>query len=297
MRITFLSIALFVSVSTFSQKTEDQKAIKAMCGCYEVKFNFAETFNYSKDTANYKASKVKHSTALEWVQLVEEKPTKISMQHLLVVEKGMIVKHWRQDWLFENTKFYDYNGFENWKFITKPKNEIKGQWTQKVYEVDDKPRYEGSATWVHIDGRDFWANTTNAPLPRREYTERNDYNITRRTNVIEIVKNGWIHNQDNDKIVRDEQGNDYLLAQEKGYNTYTKVEDSKCDLAKKWWNERQAFWRKVRSKWDVEFEKNKDIKLHKEVDGKPLYLHLEAININASQEEINKVIDDFIVSE
>ena len=296
MKNYLLLIIVFLSVSTYAQKTEDEKAIKAMCGCYEIKFNFAETFQYPKDTANYKASKVKHETALEWAELIEDEPGKKSIQHLLIVGKGSIVKHWRQDWLFENTKFYDYNGFEDWKFIQKNKNSVKGQWTQNVFEVDDKPRYTGSSTWIHIDGRNFWENTTNAPLPRREYTQRSDYNITKRTNVHEIVNNGWIHNQDNDKIIRDEKGNDYILAQEKGYNTYTKVDDSKCEVAQKWWKENKDFWKKVRIKWDAEFAKNKDLKLESKVDGKPLFMHLEKLKKDATQEEVNKVIDTFIVS-
>ncbi|MFN3909153.1 MAG: DUF6607 family protein [Flavobacterium sp.] len=296
MKNYLLFAVLFLSVSTYSQKTEDEKAIKAMCGCFEIKFNFAETFKYPKDTANYKASKVKHETALEWAELIEDEPGKKSIQHLLIVGKGMIVKHWRQDWLFENTKFYDYNGFEDWKFKTVSKNKVVGQWTQSVFEVDDKPRYTGSSTWIHVDGRTFWENITNAPLPRREYTQRSDYNVTKRTNVHEIVKNGWIHDQDNDKIIRDEKGNDYLLAQEKGHNTYTKVDDSKCESAQKWWRENKDFWKKVRAKWDAEFAKNKDIKLLAELDGKPLYMHLQKLKTDASQEEINKVIDSFIVS-
>ena len=296
MKLLLLPLALLLSVTTFAQKTEDEKAIKAMCGCYEITFNFAETFKYPKDLSNYKASPVKHETALEWAELIEDEPNKLSIQHLLIVGNGMIVKHWRQDWLYENTKIYDYNGFEDWKFKTLPKNKVKGQWTQSVFEVDDKPRYSGSSSWVHIDGRTFWTNTTNAPLPRREYTQRSDYNITKRTNIHEIVKDGWIHNQDNDKVIRDEKGNEYLLAQEKGYNTYTKVDDSKCEAAQKWWAENRDFWKKVRYKWDDEFAKNKDIKLQKEVDGKPLFMHLQLLNQSANQEDINKVIDRFIVS-
>lgn len=296
MKNYLLLAILFLSVSTYAQKTEDVKSIKAMCGCYEIKFNFAETFNYPKDSANYKASKVKHETALEWAQLIEDGSDKISIQHLLIVGKGHIVKHWRQDWLFENTKLYDYNGFEDWKFKSLPKDKVKGQWTQKVYEVDDKPRYEGSSSWIHADGRHYWENTTNAPLPRREYTQRSDYNITKRTNVHEIIKDGWIHDQDNDKIIRDEKGNDYVLAQEKGHNTYTKVDDSKCEAAQKWWVANQEFWKKVRTKWNAEFAKNKDIKLKSDIDGKPLYMHLSKLKADASQEEINIVIDSFIVS-
>ncbi|MFY8009333.1 MAG: DUF6607 family protein [Flavobacterium sp.] len=296
MRKYLVLIVLLVSVKTLAQKKEDEQAIKAMCGCYEIKFNFAETFAYPKDTLNYKASKVKHETALEWAELIDDEPGKKSIQHLLIVGKGMIVKHWRQDWIFENTKFYDYSGFNNWKHKTLTKEKVKGQWTQKIYEVDDKPRYEGSATWVHVDGRTFWKNSTNAPLPRREYTQRSDYNITKRINEIEIVKNGWIHNQDNDKIIRDEKGTDYLLAQEKGYNTYTKVADSKCEAAQKWWKENQEFWKRVRSKWEAEFSKNNDIKLLAELNGMPLYMHLQKLKPNATQDEINKVIDSFIVT-
>ena len=296
MKNYLILITILLSATSYGQKTEDQKAIQAMCGCYEITFNFAETFAYPQDTAKYKPSKVKYETALEWAELVEDEPGKKSIQHLLIVGENMIVKHWRQDWLFENTNFYDYNGFEDWKFIQKNKNIVKGQWTQSVFEVDDKPRYTGSSTWIHADGRTFWENTTNAPLPRREYTQRNDYNITKRTNVHEIVKNGWIHNQDNDKIVRNEQGHDYVLAQEKGYNTYIKVADSKCESAQKWWKDNKDFWKKVRVKWDAEFAKNKDLKLKSKIDGKPLYVHLERLKSNATQEEINKTIDTFIIT-
>lgn len=291
----FIVVVVFTE-SIFSQKEKDDNSIKAMCGCYEIQFNFAETFSYPKDTLNYKASKIKQVKALEWIELIEDKPNKKSIQHLLIVGNDRIVKHWRQDWLFENTEFYDYNGFNDWNFKKLLKDKVKGQWTQKVYEVDDMPRYQGSSTWVHVDGRNFWQNTTNAPLPRREYTQRNDYNITKRFNDIEIIDNGWVHNQDNDKVIRDGKGKDYLLAQEKGYNKYTRVDDSKCQIAQKWWRENSVFWEKVRLKWEVEFSKNKDLKLLEEVDGKPLYVHLNQLNKNASQEEINKVIDSFIIS-
>jgi len=69
-------VVVFLSVKTLAQKKEDEQAIKAMCGCYEIKFNFAETFAYPRDTVNYKASKVKHETALEWAELIEDEPGK-----------------------------------------------------------------------------------------------------------------------------------------------------------------------------------------------------------------------------
>lgn len=290
-----LSLCAFLCAAT-AQKKEDEQAIKSFCGCYEIQFNFAETFSYPKDSATYQPSKVKHETALEWAELIEDTPGKKSIQHLLIVGRGMIVKHWRQDWTYENTRFYDYNGFNDWKFLTVPAPTVRGQWTQSVFEVDDKPRYTGSATWNHVDGRHFWENLTNAPLPRREYTQREDYNITRRFNTLEITNTGWIHDQDNDKIIKEASGSTYLLAQEKGNNIYKKVDDSKCEAAQKWWKENQAFWKKVRLKWDAVFAKNATIQLKNEVDGKPLHVHLQALSNQATQDEINAVIDRFIIS-
>ena len=284
-----------IAASVNAQKSEDQKAIKDMCGCYEVEFKFAETFSYPKDSASYKPSATKQEGALEWVQLVEDQPGKISLQHLLIVGNNHIVKHWRQDWEFENTRFLDYNG-SGLTYKELPAEKVKGQWTQRVFEVDDRPRYQGSSSWVHVDGRHFWENTTNAPLPRREYSKRSDYNITKRTSVHEIVKTGWVHDQDNDKIIRGEHGKEYLLAQEKGRNTYTKVEDSRCKAAQDYWKEHKDMWAKVRNRWDAEFAKSRDLEVKSEVDGKHLFMHLFALKNTATQEEVNQIIDQFIVA-
>ena len=153
--IAFVIALVSVNMMAQSKKTMDRNAIKEMCGCFEVTFNFAETFNYSDDE-NYKPSETKVSKGLEWAGLVTDENNKIVIQHILQVgnpTKPSIVKHWRQDWLYENTDFYMYNGDNQWSFVEKDKKDVKNQWTQKVYQVDDSPRYEGSGTWVHVDGR------------------------------------------------------------------------------------------------------------------------------------------------
>ncbi len=293
------AVILLVAFNGNSQETkkqQDKKAIKSMCGCYEVQFNFAETFAYPKDT-NYVPSKVKHEKALEWVELLEDTDNKIVLQHILITGKGEndIVKHWRQDWLYENTELYEFYKETSWKYKKLNPKDVKGQWTQKVYQVDDSPRYEGSGTWVYVDGRTFWQNTTDAPLPRREHTKRDDYNVLKRRNIHEITSYGWLHEQDNDKIVRDENGKDYVLAQEKGYDTYTKVDDSKCKVGINWWSKNKEVWKKVRAKWDAEFAKDKDLTLKKSVDKRPLFMYLFDLKADASTAEVNKIIDDFIV--
>ncbi|MEX0313113.1 MAG: DUF6607 family protein [Allomuricauda sp.] len=294
---TVLSLMLVLGANAQSKKKQDQAAIKSMCGCYEVGFNFAETFQYS-EAEDYVPSKVKHSKALEWVQLVEDDKDKIVMQHLLVVGKPdapRVIKHWRQDWLFENTDLYTYNGDNHWTYKLLPKADIKGQWTQKVYQVDDSPRYEGSATWIHADGQSYWENTADAPLPRREYTKRSDYNLTLRNNRHVVNAEGWVHDQDNKKIIRKAGAADVVLAEEKGFNTYKKVADSRCKAAQDWWKEYRTDWAKVRTKWDNVFAQKQDLKLNKKVDGMPLYAHLFSEDFDNSEENIAKTIDAFIL--
>jgi hypothetical protein len=295
-KLYFISVLLLLTVTTNAQskKTKDQTAIKEMCGCFEVTYNFAETFNYSKDTT-YKPSKNKISSALEWAGLVIDDKNKISIQHILQVgnpAKPMIVKHWRQDWLYQNTNFYMYNGDNNWTFQQKAKKEVKKQWTQKVYQVDDSPRYEGSGTWVHLNEKSYWESTTTAPLPRREYTKRNDYNITMRNNRHQINDAGWFHDQDNSKLLRTD-GKDVLIANEKGYNVYKKVADSRCRVAQEWWDKHNEKWQSVRNKWNEIFNRNTDLTLETKVDNKPLYKHLFSDDIT-KEGEMNTIIESFV---
>jgi len=293
--LSIFVLSLAISATAQSKQKQDADAIKKMCGCYEVTFNFAETFNYSNDSL-YKPSKTKVDKGLEWAQLVTDEKDKIQIQHLLQVgnpAEPMIIKHWRQDWLFENTNLYTYNAANEWTYVQKPKKDVKGQWTQKVYQVDDSPRYEGSSSWVHVDGKSYWENTTPAPLPRREYTKRSDYNLTMRGNRQEITDFGWVHDQDNDKIIREKGKEDVVLAKEKGFNTYKKVADSKCAAAAQWWKDNEAKWALVRTKWDEVYGRNQDLVLEEKVNNKVLYKYL----FDEGYEEkakVDTVIESFV---
>ena len=215
--LSFSCIMLCITNYSQSKKNKDIESIKSMCGCFKIDFNFSETFVFSKDE-NYQKSKTYKSGGLEWGQLIVDDKNKISIQHLLIVGSKQfptIVKHWRQDWIYQNTNLYVYDKNDKWSFKSLEKNDVKGQWTQKVFQVDDSPRYEGSASWVHVDGKSYWENTTPAPLPRREFSKRSDYNVTLRGNRHEIIDEGWIHDQDNKKIQKDDAGNESVLAHEK----------------------------------------------------------------------------------
>ena len=296
--LTLVALGLVFSVSAQSKMKKDAEAIKNMCGCFEVTFNFAETFNYSKDSL-YKPSKNKIAKALEWAQLIEDKKGKIAIQHILQMgspDEPYIIKHWRQDWIYENQDFYMYDSNNKWIYKKKSKEDVKNQWTQKVYQVDDSPRYEGSSSWVHVDGKSYWENTTDAPLPRREYTIRSDYNVTVRGNRHEITSSGWIHDQDNKKLIRKADTEDFIIAKEKGYNVYKRLDDTDCAGANKWWGDNKMKWSIVRNKWDQVFALNDNLLLEKKVNNKPLYNYLFSEEYKEEQ-EINDIIESFIKSD
>lgn len=294
--LTLLVFSYLITITAQNTKKEDQKAIKAMCGCFEVQFNFVETFKYPTDSSSYKASATKYEKALEWVELVEEHADKMVLQHLLITEDA-IIKHWRQDWLYQNTDFYLFFKDNNWKFKQLSPEAVKGQWTQKVYQVDDSPRYEGSSSWAHIDAKKYWLNSSDAPLPRREHTKRNDYNVLKRRNIHQITDTGWIHEQDNQKLLRDPQGNDRLVAVEKGMNHYLKVADSNCIRAKNWWLSNKKLWQRVRNKWERVYQEKKELSLQSKVRNKTLYSVLFELAPTASQQQIDAIIDSYIITE
>lgn len=295
-KISVLVSVFGVLTGGYAQNKKDAEAIKSMCGCYEVTFRYVETFRNDADST-YVASKPSRSKALEWVELVQDKKGEIVLQHLLIVgkkENQHVIKHWRQDWKFENTDFYTYNTDNQWKYSSKPKAAVKGQWTQKVFQVDDSPRYEQTATWVHVDGKSFWESEVASPLPRREQEVRDDYNILFRRNRHEITDYGWLHEQDNDKILRRAANDDLVIAQEKGYNTYKKVDDQKCKAAQDYWQKHKNKWAIVRAEWDKIFARKANLTFQSKVDGNTLYEHLFDEEKYNTAQEINEVIAKYV---
>jgi hypothetical protein len=287
------SVLMAATSVGFAQKNlkEDKQAIKDMCGCFEVTFKYTETFSPEID---YEKHYDYTATALEWAELIKDEKDEISIQHLLVLNDTMVIKHWRQDWLYENTKRYDFNHDNQWTFVNMNKKDVKGQWTQNVYQVDDSPRYSGSATWIHADGRHYWNKTTSSPLPRREYSKRSDYNVMMRGNQVEITKEGWLHEQDNEKVIREDGKEDVLLVEEKGYNVYRKVADEKCKAAKNWWATNKDFWSRVRNKWSDVYGRDKDLALEKAVNGQALFMQLFPMDIETEQSKIDSTVEEYV---
>ncbi|MCD8742254.1 hypothetical protein LT679_16720 [Mucilaginibacter roseus] len=267
-----LFLLLFIQLTgsvTFGQSKleQDRQAIRALEGFYKVTFNYAETF--APDTA-YKFHPRYNSWGYEWAVIEEDSPKKIVIQHLLVVGDSTVIKHWREDWQYEEPTMLAFDKDNTWKKVKLKPAEVKGRWVQKVFQVDDSPRYESIGTWVHVDGRHQWQSETDSPLPRREFTKRSDYNVLRRGNRVYLTPEGWMFEQDNQKIIRSAAGNK-LLAQEKGYEEFTKADEKEFAYAKKWWASQKSYWADVRKVWDDLYAKNSVVKINQKAGGKLLF--------------------------
>ena len=96
-------------------------------------YNFVGRIQYEEMYDNYKSS------AVEWVELVKDTPEHIQLQHILVIG-DYVVKHWRQDWIYEPTSLMSYDNNNTWNFTPIKQKFTIGKWEHRVYQVDDSPR-------------------------------------------------------------------------------------------------------------------------------------------------------------
>lgn len=305
MRKLCFSIALIVTILSANAQNkfeQDRNAIKALAGFYKVTFNYAETFSPNDD---YKFHDRHRSSAKEIAIIVEDSPKKIVIQHLLVMRgDSMIIKHWREDWTYEDSKILAFDKEDTWKNVTLKPEEVKGKWTQKVFQVDDSPRYQAIGSWVHVDGRSQWLSYSDSPLPRREHTERSDYNVLNRRNFVYLTPTGWMFEQDNKKIVRTPGEKDKMIAQEKGLEEFVKTDPKSFAYSQEWWKKNESFWKDARDIWDNVFATNAIIKLAPKVDNKLLYERFFATSAQSvkeqwtsakNKEEITKIINAYLI--
>lgn len=225
----------------------DRKAILAMAGNYHVQFNFRETVALMP---GYQLKEPYEPDGHEIIRVIRDDGNVISLQHILVAhgiwDDEEPIKHWRQDWIYEPEQIFEYAGHREWKKRTLSEAERRGKWAQLVYEVDDSPRY--GAVGTHEYAVSAWTSPpTWRPLPRREATKRNDYDVLVSVNRHALTPRGWVHEQDNTKLSLGEKPR--AIARENGINTYTSTNDFKIHIAEDYWRDTAAFWAEVRRQW------------------------------------------------
>lgn len=273
---------LAVRAPGLSARERDRRAILAMAGAYRTSFDFIETVGFVE---GYTPPRPYQSWGTEYVYVVADEPDFVSLQHIIVmffetpegeVSGPAVVKHWRQDWQYEDRELHVYTGHSSWERRRLPRREVRGTWSQAVFQVDDSPRYQAIGRWEHADDYSSWmSEKTWRPLPRREFSVRDDYHALSGTNRHTITPHGWVHEEDNLKLVLDDDGTPRdrtpYLAREAGFNRYERIVDHDFSAGDSYWETTGPFWADVRAAWNEMFASRDRITLAKEVDEQSMF--------------------------
>ena len=265
-----------------SEQERDRRAILAMAGGYRTSFDFIETVGFVDD---YEAKPPYQSWGTEYVYVVTNEPDFVSLQHIIVmffetpdgeIAGPAVVKHWRQDWQYEDLDIHAYVGHSTWERRQKDNEAVRGTWSQSVYQVDDSPRYQAIGRWEHDGNYSSWTSeNTWRPLPRREYSVRDDYHVLSGTNRHTITPTGWVHEEDNLKLVLNADGTpreaDPYLAREAGLNRYDRIVEHDFSAGDGYWEATGGFWADVRAAWDETFELHETIVLKSKYDDRRMF--------------------------
>lgn len=298
-----------------SRHERDRRAILAMSGPYRTSFEFLETVGYTPD---FSRSRPYHSWGTEYVHVVEEKQDYISLQHILVMfvqgedgelEGPFVQKHWRQDWEYEKPYILEYAGGDTWERRELDEEAYQGTWAQSVYQVDDAPRYESYGRWRHYENFSTWeGEVTWRPLPRRESSVRDDYQVLEAINRHTIVPSGWVHEEENYKVKLNEDGERTgsmpYLAKELGVNRYDRIVDFDFSAGHEYWESTSRFWRDVREVWREYIDANRRLEIAPVSEGTPLFAALferaesvseqDSHDAEANKAAIREILDDYI---
>lgn len=271
--------------SGLSDRERDRRAILAMVGDYRTSFDFIETVGLTED---YTPRAPYQSWGTERVYLVADEPDYISLQHIIVMHfanddgtlsEPMVVKHWRQDWRYEDRDVHAFVGRNSFEKVRLGRRDAAGTWTQTVYQVDDSPRYEAVGRWMHTSGASFWeSEDRRRPLPRREFSVRDDYHALYGSHRITIYPTGWAMEEDTLKLVLDENNEPVAeqpyLAREAGLSRYERVVGYDFSAGDAYWERTGDFWAEVRAYWDELYAERDTFGFEKSVDGTPMFMVL-----------------------
>lgn len=268
-----------MTVPASSPFERDRQSILAQAGQWRVRFDMRENVSFR---AGYEPLEEKLSAGNEIVRVVYDDGTRISLQHILVMSDDagnhMVIKHWRQDWVYEPETILTYAGPNQWVLTPVPADQRRGAWSQTVWQTDDSPRYGGVGHWSYDHGQSEWtSNPTWRPLARRDAVRNPIYDRYLGSNRHALTPEGWVHIQDNVKMgpAEGDETDPVAIVQEDVINTYRRVDNYDAAPGDAYWTATKDYWAGVRAAWDEVAVRNGGIWLEEEanrgaVTGKPL---------------------------
>lgn len=275
----------------------DRRAILAMAGTYRVTFDFLEVTTFvppPRPLGPYQ------SWGTEKVYVDEDAGRRISLVHILEMRivqpdgsigEPVVTKHWRQDWTYEPQFIDEYRGGNRWERRSVPAEAARGTWSQTVFQVDESPRYASLGRWEHTPNFSTWISAdTWRPLPRREWSVRDDYEVLIGTNRHTVHPTGWWQEENNLKAVVKQPGTvDAYLAREYGVARYERIRDADFAAADRYYTATKGFWNAVRARWAAVFGERGHAQLVGPVDKLGLFMPLfeQASAIEEQGEDAN----------
>jgi hypothetical protein len=270
------SVAPTAASTPASAFERDRQSILAHAGQYRVHFDMRENVSFQAD---YDPLEEQLSGGSEIVRVVYDQGDRISLQHILVMEhegQVIVIKHWRQDWVYQPQTVLTYAGPNQWVLTPVPADQRQGAWSQTVWQTDDSPRYGGVGRWTYDNGLSAWtSNPTWRPLARRDAVRNPVYDRYLGTNRHILTPNGWVHIQDNVKMSGKAGGAPVAVVQEDVINTYDRSTGYSPAAGDAYWAKTQGFWAAVRQAWDDAIVAGNGVHLQQEaqtgsVTGAPL---------------------------
>ncbi len=197
-------IITLVLLTNFACASSVKKTLSQLSGCFEVQYQFVE------DGTNDKL----YAPIFEYIRLKENEES--TYEH---IGQYPLYDDNDQPVVDENGQpqyFSQYHWSEVWEQIENDK------WKQIVRGPYEDYRYTCEGKWLL---NQFHCHTDKAAKPRRDMKRPYEYMI--RINNIQVNEKRWVHNERNQKFDKDNN----LYSVEMGWNTYKRVELSKCQPA------------------------------------------------------------------
>jgi len=214
-RVLMAAVGLFLAFGGVAAADEGEvlgrEHVRKLAGCFAVTYRFVEDGVHDM----FREEGMLENPITEWIALDEESAERLVLTHVSITPDERAVPHFHEIWTFMGEE-------EGWH------REI---WSRTPENERRELRSECTAPW---DLNKWSCHSGPSPKPFRDDGapfgfDRDDYDKLDRAATILATGKGWVHNQHNRKIKADGT----LIAHELGWITYEKIDEARCEAARR----------------------------------------------------------------
>ena len=232
-----------------------------MAGDYRASFDFLETVEFSAGRGSRAPYR---SWGTERIYVVDDRGDAITLQHIIVmftvddgvVEGPFVQKHWRQDWRYEPESVSEYRGKQRWErraLVARGTRRgvgagrLSGGRRAAIFERRPLGTYGGGVDLDRIVDLAAAAATRvhGAQRLRRAGRRQSRHGVAV----------GWVHEQDNLKLVLDEHAKPRAdapyIARELGIDRYERIKGFDFSAGDMYWRKTRGFLARTAQRLDA----------------------------------------------